>query len=279
MEKRVCPYCGQEFLPVTFHQRFCKNTCRWRFGNRERYYQTRLDVNKYRPRDWLDTTKEERESKIYKLRLEGKSYEEIYSLVGYYKNIGSIKRVCSETGANKALREARDEQILTLRERGYTVPEIAKSLRITEAVAYTICQSISVESINRPKEMRICKECKSVFVCPQKSNKQFCCTACQKANNHRKNDSSRRARKRNALVNKDITLDKIVLRDGGICQLCGERIDWNDYTVVNGKKCSFGRYPTIDHKVALANGGLHSWDNVQLAHFSCNSSKGVKKVV
>lgn len=32
-------------------------------------------------------------------------------------------------------------------------------------------------------------------------------------------------------------------------------------------------YPTIDHIVAMANGGGHTWDNVQLAHAICNSYK------
>ena len=278
MEKRVCPYCGNEFEPVRNHQRFCKNQCRWRFNAGQQYGRRKSGRPATTRAEW-DIERVRRETQIYKLRLEGKSHDEIYSIIGYYKNVDGVKNVCIKTGANKALREKRNEQIVALRKRGNTVPEIAKRLGITESVVQSVCWHIDVESVDLPKEMRICKECKSVFICPQKSNKKFCSEECQKAENHRRNDSVRRARKRNALVDDDITLDKIVLRDNGICQLCGEKVDWNDYTVVKGKKCSFGRYPTIDHKVALANGGLHSWDNVQLAHFSCNSSKGVKKVV
>jgi 5-methylcytosine-specific restriction endonuclease McrA len=31
--------------------------------------------------------------------------------------------------------------------------------------------------------------------------------------------------------------------------------------------------PTVDHIIPLAKGGTHTWDNVQLAHWSCNSDK------
>ena len=33
-------------------------------------------------------------------------------------------------------------------------------------------------------------------------------------------------------------------------------------------------YPSIDHIIAMVNGGGHIWSNVQLAHMMCNSEKG-----
>ena len=32
-------------------------------------------------------------------------------------------------------------------------------------------------------------------------------------------------------------------------------------------------YPSIDHIIPVSRGGLHSWDNVRLAHFLCNAVK------
>lgn len=201
----------------------------------------------------------------------------------YVRQLGVKEGIRFQRGKYKKKTTRRD-LILDLYKQGTKPQEIA--VKIGAKSPTTVYRALHECGIYHTKtikhscnEFRICKECGSVFTCNEKSNKRFCSEKCQKAENHRRNDSVRRARKRNALVDDDITLDKIVLRDNGICQLCGKKVDWNDYTVVKGKRCSFGRYPTIDHKVALANGGLHSWNNVQLAHFSCNSSKGVKKVV
>ena len=64
---------------------------------------------------------------------------------------------------------------------------------------------------------------------------------------------------RNAFV-APVYLDEIYLRDNKICSLCSlpvERVD-----------------ASIDHVIPLSKGGLHSPDNVKLAHRKCNSKKG-----
>lgn len=71
------------------------------------------------------------------------------------------------------------------------------------------------------------------------------------------------------IVNKDINLKMLYRRDNGICYLCGGLCDWNDK---NGLRMGL-TYPSIDHVIPLAKGGLHSWDNVRLAHISCNCRK------
>lgn len=84
------------------------------------------------------------------------------------------------------------------------------------------------------------------------------------------------ARKQNRIpkeqiVDKDITLEALYRRDSGVCYLCGQRCDWNDRDTkanIVGKN-----YPTIDHIIPVARGGLHSWNNVRLAHFWCNTMK------
>jgi len=67
-----------------------------------------------------------------------------------------------------------------------------------------------------------------------------------------------------------ITLQKVIQRDSGICQICGKPIDKTSF---NGKGCG-ALYPTIDHIIPLSKGGGHTWNNVQLAHLICNSTKG-----
>lgn len=67
----------------------------------------------------------------------------------------------------------------------------------------------------------------------------------------------------------------IAKRDHMRCQICGRKVDVNDkWLNGNGRWC-FGRgYPTIDHIIALDNGGTDTYDNVQLVCKRCNSKKG-----
>lgn len=61
------------------------------------------------------------------------------------------------------------------------------------------------------------------------------------------------------------TIQEIAERDGYQCQLCGLPVDM----------AATGRdKPSIDHIVPLSRGGTDEIQNVELAHFGCNSSKG-----
>ncbi len=75
----------------------------------------------------------------------------------------------------------------------------------------------------------------------------------------------RRIRSKEAYV-ENVLYAVIWKRDKGICQICGRRCHkrWNAYDPLSG---------TRDHIIALANGGEHSYDNVQLACRDCNSRK------
>lgn len=104
-------------------------------------------------------------------------------------------------------------------------------------------------------------------------NRKYCSKVCSdKANNHRK-ESKRRAKLVNALVDADIEIHELYRRDNGVCHICGGVCDWNDKEYrPQGIVCG-NNYPSIDHVVPLSKGGLHAWDNVQLAHRLCNSLK------
>lgn len=69
-----------------------------------------------------------------------------------------------------------------------------------------------------------------------------------------------------------ITLDAVIERYGGICQLCGKPVDRSDKANGHIKRL----YPTVDHIIPLSKGGAHTWANVQLAHMVCNSRKGAQ---
>lgn len=83
----------------------------------------------------------------------------------------------------------------------------------------------------------------------------------------------RRLRIKTAMVDKDINLISLYDRDKGICHLCGAKCDLDDKEEIDGVIICGNSYPSIDHVIPLAKGGLHSWDNVKLAHRLCNSIK------
>jgi hypothetical protein len=62
-----------------------------------------------------------------------------------------------------------------------------------------------------------------------------------------------------------INRHKVMVRDGWTCGICGDRID---------PDCTDLMRPSLDHVVALAAGGSHTYGNVQASHFLCNSYKG-----
>lgn len=76
------------------------------------------------------------------------------------------------------------------------------------------------------------------------------------------------------IIDEDITLKKLYKRDEGICYICGDGCDYEDKYITNEGYFVVGKkYPSIDHVVALSNGGKHSWENVKLAHHYCNTIK------
>lgn len=83
---------------------------------------------------------------------------------------------------------------------------------------------------------------------------------------HRDDVKRRRARKRNARVEK-FTSVEIYERDGYRCHICRRKCP--RHAVVPDP-----RAPTIDHLVPLAKGGDHTRVNVATACFHCNSVKG-----
>lgn len=79
-------------------------------------------------------------------------------------------------------------------------------------------------------------------------------------------------------VDKDITLKKLAKRDHNQCQICGLFVDWSDKVKTDKTTICGDMYPSIDHITPISLGGLHSWDNVQLAHRGCNTRKKNKYI-
>lgn len=130
------------------------------------------------------------------------------------------------------------------------------------------------ERISNGKQMAFgsCPICGSLFY----GNKKYCSKHCRIKQERRNRETTRRIRTSEGLIDKDITLEKLYIRDGGACYLCGRSCDWGDFTIKDENFIAGTTYPSIDHVKPLSKGGKHSWDNVKLAHFVCNSLKSDK---
>lgn len=123
-------------------------------------------------------------------------------------------------------------------------------------------------------EERHCIICGNRFFAEKKNPRKTCSKLCSIENARIKN----RIRNDNRLnvdniIDKDISLEKLYKRDGGICYLCGKLCDYDDYHIDNGIKICGKRYPSVDHVIPLSRGGKHQWENVRLAHLDCNIKK------
>lgn len=122
---------------------------------------------------------------------------------------------------------------------------------------------IALKDSKTPKE---CKYCGQEFY-SKYPNSQYCSSRCK--SKAKGGSLKARCKKYGAFYDPSVTPAKIFARDHYVCQICGQPCvkdtTWTEY---------FGpKSPTVDHIVALANGGDHVWGNVQCAHAICNSYK------
>lgn len=108
---------------------------------------------------------------------------------------------------------------------------------------------------------RECAWCRSTFLAL--GYKRYCSIECR-----RRSHTSRHHLRRRGLRSgqENISLLEIYARDGGRCGLCHRRVRRD----MRGPR---RHWPTIDHIVPVARGGRHVKENVQLAHYGCNSGK------
>ena len=147
-----------------------------------------------------------------------------------------------------------------------------------------------LKEYHRLYDAHICVWCNKIFTIKEyeeregKSNVNtlaHCSSACIEAHNkadrkqYNKDTHGKhklRAKKYGVGFERGISLQALVRRDGLNCALCGKPCNWND---IRQGYCG-PAYPSIDHIIPMSKGGAHEWNNVQVAHRSCNTMKGAK---
>ena len=132
---------------------------------------------------------------------------------------------------------------------------------------------------------KICRACGKPFVWKWGPDQVYCTRECKWNGDHENPgrfkktlpDSERKRRERERskhrhrkLRNGGIDREAIFERDGWICQLCGKPVN-------PGIRFPDPMSPSLDHIHPLALGGQHIPDNLQLAHYGCNSRKSATR--
>lgn len=121
-------------------------------------------------------------------------------------------------------------------------------------------------------ESRVCVQCGKLFSIDSAFNTKTCSDECRRK---WKNKSRDNRIPKEQIVDTDITLDRLFKRDNGICWICGKQSTLDDWQYSkNGKRYPGDNRAEIDHVIPVSRGGLHSWDNVRIAHHKCNHNKG-----
>lgn len=201
---------------------------------------------------------------------EGHTAKDIVKICGY-ANISCVFNLAKAHNLKvaKAHNEIH-EQMRRYKAQGHTMSEVAEKFNVSKGTAQNICKGIAPQQSQRAKcEEHPCPVCGNITDRPK-----YCSDRCRVRASSIVWNTRRRIKIKSALVDDDITLYDLFMRDKGKCHICGNTCDWNDHGTKNNHFVAGKKYPTIDHVIPLSKGGKHSWDNVKLACFSCNSAKG-----
>lgn len=121
-----------------------------------------------------------------------------------------------------------------------------------------------------------CVSCGATFVVRNDPQITTCSEKCQRRVHrkrhrakHGRSDIHRHRARRYGVEYEPISNRSVFERDDWRCGICGEDVD-------RSVKAPHPLSPSLDHVVPMSLGGGHTLDNVQCAHFRCNTLKGAR---
>lgn len=283
----ICTYCKKEFVPCKKGKgKYCSRECSYA-DHRE---NGRPELRKHKD-IVCDCC-----GKVYTPKKFKKQYDKHYcSLECQRKALGKHgtaicpickkefqasddrKKYCSWECAHEGLRRYSSKSERKAAEKARWKERHKDELEAKTAVK----EAERVEREHKKQEAKRQKQLAKMHECPicgtATSRPKFCCKACANKAENRKREIKRRHKLReNGKVDYSISLEALILRDKNVCHICKGQCDLSDCKTVDGTFIAGNLYPSIDHVLAVANGGTHQWNNVKLAHRICNSGKSAE---
>lgn len=233
----VCAQCGERKMVERLPAKVCSEECRQAW-------------EREKARQWRDANVEHRRQQDRARDRSGRDYSgRVYKPVEW---------ACAECGGSFRPGKLRTRKCEDCRR---PLPVLA-NVTIAGAV-----RAISDRPVGCRFVAGACRECGESFVVADGRSAvgyAYCSRGCERRASRRAHRDRRRTRKAGG---ERVFRRKVFERDGWRCRLCGGKVA-RDRAVPHPKA------PTVDHIVPLAEGGQHTYLNVQTAHFICNSLKG-----
>lgn len=248
---KICKQCDNSFQSHSIHAKFCSQSCRGKYNKKHRGHkrmckQCGETFYRYREQHFCS------EDCFHDYKIEHHKPKKEYIPVSKHTE------TCTNCG--KEYETHRYKSKYCSEECGYK---------------YRYKNIVKQKQVYQKK----CRECGKHFSTTAPKDK-YCSRKCSRKYNDRRKETSRRGRvKENGRVDWDISIERLMKRDKGVCYLCGNRVNYNDFIVTDEDYFIAGDYyPSIEHLNPIAKGGTHTWDNVKLAHRLCNTYKSDESI-
>lgn len=254
--ERYCECCGEYFVAHDIRKRYCSDKCKDVAYKRSKGQDSRLEPYSRK----CEICGEEFETfNPSKKTCSDECSQELKKQRDKRKSKSAIKKECVICGKPFYTKHLQQKTCGNERCKHY-LDLIQKRIKRQEQQKSKPVKMITYE-------LRECKECGELFSVDSQLSNAYCSGKCRN-----KKHTDRRIPKAQRIDK--ISLKRLYKRDKGICYLCGGVCDWNDWNVSSkGNPYPGDNYPTRDHVIPIARGGLNSWENVRLAHWKCNLDK------
>lgn len=135
-----------------------------------------------------------------------------------------------------------------------------------------MCTACRAEMKAAARRQRICLECGGSFARRAGTSEVYCSSRCRQARHSRDTSGAngRRRARRYGCAYEPVSRMAVFARDGWRCQVCGRK---TPRSLMGTRRANA---PELGHRVPIACGGSHTYENVECECHACNTKKGAR---